>query len=138
MVMDRKFKIHWQNWGGLYFPNPESSYKSELADQPNTNNLAGFKSMELDSICDVYNVTFSQEDRVRQIREIDRILMESYQYALAWGLSRTGDWRSIVSLWWYDPVKHASLVEALKNDASLPLDEVKIDYWRGYDPLAQH
>ena len=152
MVMDRKFKIHWQNWGGLYFPNPESSFKSNLADEPNTNNLAGFKSKELDSLCEVYNKTFSQEERIRLIRRTDKILTESYQYALGWygpftrvgywnkfgmpewGLSRTGDWRSIVSLWWYDRDKHKALVKAIKKDRPLPLEPVEINYWKGYDP----
>jgi microcin C transport system substrate-binding protein len=152
MVMDRKFKIHWQNWGGLYFPNPESAFKSNLADEPNTNNLAGFKSKELDSLCEVYNKTFSQEERIRLIRRTDKILTESYQYALGWygpftrvgywnkfgmpewGLSRTGDWRSIVSLWWYDRDKHKALVKAIKKDRPLPLEPVEINYWKGYDP----
>lgn len=153
MVMERKFKLHWQNWGGLYFPNPESSFHSRMADTPNTNNLAGFKSAELDSICEVYNVAMDQEHRIRLIRETDRILMESYQYALAWygpftrvgywnkfgmpewGLSRTTDWRGIIGLWWYDPAKHEQLVEAIETDGRLPIDPVEINYWQGYDPL---
>ena len=152
MVMDRKFKIHWQNWGGLYFPNPESSFKSNMADEPNTNNLAGFKSKELDSLCEVYNKTFSQEQRLQIIRRTDKILMDSYQYALGWygpftrvgywnkfgmpewGLSRTGDWRSIVSLWWYDRDRHKALVKAIKKERPLPLEPVEINYWKGYDP----
>ncbi|MDP2359840.1 MAG: ABC transporter substrate-binding protein [bacterium] len=152
MVMDRKFKIHWQNWGGLYFPNPESSFKSDMADVPNTNNLAGFKSQELDSICEVYNKTFEQTERIKLIRRTDKLLMESYQYALGWygpftrlgywnkfgmpewGLSRTGDWRSLVGLWWYDQEKHRALVKAIKKDEAMPIEEVEIDYWKGYDP----
>lgn len=153
MVMERKFKIHFQSWGGLYFPNPESSFHSNTADEPNTNNLAGFKSAALDSICDLYNVAFSPEERVKLIRETDRILTESYQYALAWygpftrlgywdkfgmpewGLSRTGDWRALVGLWWYDKAKHERLVEAIEKGESIPLEPVEIDYWKGYDPM---
>lgn len=152
MVMDRKFKMHWQNWGGLYFPNPESSYKSNLADEPNTNNLSGFKSKELDSLCEVYNKTFDQATRIQLIRRTDKLLTESYETALGWygpftrigywdkfgmpewGLSRTGDWRSLVSLWWYDADKHKELVKAIKKDESLPLSPVEIDYWKGFDP----
>lgn len=152
MVMDRKFKMHWQTWTGLYFPNPESSFKSNLADEPNTNNLSGFKSKELDSLCEVYNKAFSQEERIKLIRRTDTILMENYQEALGWygpftrlgywdkfgmpewGLSRTGDWTSLVSLWWYDADKHKELVNAIKKDQNLPLEKVEIDYWKGYDP----
>jgi len=152
MVMDRKFKMHWQDWGGLYFPNPESAFKSDMADVPNTNNLAGFKSRELDSLCEVYNKTFDQAERIKLIRRTDALLMESYQYALGWygpftrlgywnkfsmpewGISRTGDWRSIVSLWWYDRDKHKELIKAIKKDEGLPLEPVEINYWKGYDP----
>ncbi len=152
MVMERKFKIHWQNWGGLYFPNPESSFSSAMADQENSNNLAGFKSAELDSICVAYNTAFSQEERVRLIRRTDKLLMESYQYALGWygpftrlgywnkfgmpewGLSRTGDWRSVVGLWWYDKDKHEALVKAIKKDQKLDLEPVEINYWKDFDP----
>jgi microcin C transport system substrate-binding protein len=154
MVMERKFKIHFQSWGGLYFPNPESSFHSRMADELNTNNLAGFKSRELDEICDEYNVAATQEERIELIRRADKILTESYQYALAWygpftrvgywnkfgmpewGLSRTADWRGIIGLWWYDPGKHQKLVDAIKSDSSLPIEPVEINYWQGYDPLA--
>lgn len=153
MVMERKFKIHFQSWGGLYFPNPESGFKSNTADVPNTTNLAGYKSAEMDSLCDLYNVAFDQQERIKLIRETDRLLMESYQYALGWygpftrvgywnkfgmpewGLSRTGDWRSIISLWWYDADKHRTLVDAIKKDENLPIDKVEINYWQGYDPM---
>ncbi len=147
MVMDRKFKMHWQNWGGLFFPNPESSFRSDMADQPNSNNLAGFKSLVVDSICRVYNVTFDQSVRVKQIQAIDKILTESHQYALGWygpftrlgywnkfdmpewGLPRTYDWRGIITLWWYDPDKHKRLVDAIENNANLPIEPVTVDYW---------
>jgi microcin C transport system substrate-binding protein len=154
MVMDRKFKIHFQSWGGLYFPNPESSFHSNMADESNTNNLAGFKSATLDSICTVYNVTFDPEERIRQIQTIDKVLTESYQYALAWygpftrvgywdkfdmpewGLSRTGDWRSIIGLWWYDSDKHKRLNAAIKADEVLPADgPEELQYWKGYSVL---
>ena len=150
MVMERKFKMHFQSWGGLYFPNPESSFSSEMADALNSNNLAGFKSSALDSICAEYDVTFDQADRIKQIQAIDRILTESYQYALGWyapftrlgywnkfgmpewGLSRTGDWRSIIGLWWYDAEKHRKLIDAIENHSELPIEPVEIDYWRDY------
>jgi len=155
MVMDRKFKMHFQSWGGLYYPNPENVFKSNLADVTNTNNLAGYKSEEFDALCEAYNKSFDQAERISIIRKTDKLLTESFQYALGWYgpftrvghwnkfgmpewvMARAGgsDWRSsIISLWWYDADKHKNLIKAIKQDESIPLQPVEIDYWKGYDP----
>jgi len=148
MVNERKFQIHWQSWGGLLFPNPENDIHSSLADPDNTNNLAGVKSPRIDELIAEYNVCFEQSRRVEIVREIDSLEMDIQPYALGWYapfhrilfwnkfgypkyyFSRTGDWRSIVSLWWIDPEKDKAL-EAAKNDASIKLDTTATiqTYW---------
>ena len=150
MLMEHNFKIHWQNWGGLTFPNPESSFHSNIADQVNSGNVNGLKNARIDSLCEVYNVTFDQGERVRQIREIDKILTEECPYGLGWygpfsrigywnkydlpeaGWSRTGDWRSILNYWWYDADKHKALNEAINSDSAIPLEPVDVTYWPNY------
>ncbi len=160
MVNERKFQIHWQQWGGLVFPNPENDIHSTLADPDNTNNLAGVKSPRIDELIAEYNVCFVQARRVEIIREIDSILMDIQPFALAWFapfhrilywnkfghppyyFARTGDWRGIVSLWWIDPDKEKALEAALK-DPSIKMDTThfKQTYWpewnakhgRGYE-----
>ncbi len=154
MVNERKFIIHWQSWGGLFFPNPENDVSSWTADVENTNNLAGVKNEEIDSLCKVYNVTFDQEERVKIIRRIDRILMEIQPYALAWyapfhrilywnkfGMpeyyfTRTGDWRSALTLWWIDPEKEKMLEKAKKDKSiQLPVGETEVLYWVEYNKI---
>ena len=150
MLMEHNYQIHFQNWGGLTFPNPESSFHSNIADQTNSGNVNGLKNARLDSLCMVYDVTFDQATRVKQIQEIDAILSEECPYALAWygpysrvgywnkfsmpeaGYSRTSDWRGIVNYWWYDAAKHEALVEAIEDDQPLPLEEVDVTYWPNY------
>jgi len=152
MVSERKFLIHWQAWGGLFFPNPENDVSSWTADPDNTNNLAGVKNDRIDELCKEYNVCFDQQRRVEIIREIDRIEMEIQPYALGWYapfhrilywnkfghpdyyLARTSDWRSILSLWWVDPEKAKRLQEARKDKSiKLEVGPVDVPYWVEYD-----
>lgn len=155
MVNERKFKIHWQAWGGLFFPNPENVWTSRIADPDNTNNLAGVKNERIDELCKEYNVCFDTDRRVEIIREIDGILMEIQPYALAWYapfhrilywnkfghpdyyFARTSDWRSILTLWWYDEEKIKKLEEAKKdNSIQLEVGETEMLYWPEYN--AEH
>ncbi|MCF7801151.1 MAG: extracellular solute-binding protein [Candidatus Marinimicrobia bacterium] len=148
-LMERDFTIYMQSWGGLVFPNPETSLKSELADETYTNNISGIKNEEIDRLCDQYDVTFSQEERVKIVRKIDSIYSDihpaawttyrPYQRLLYWDkfgypdymFSRfTGDYRSIYSLWWIDPDKEAALKEAMAAGKSLPQGELEVKYWK--------
>jgi len=150
-LMDRNFTIFMQNWSGLVFPNPETSLKSELADENNTNNISGFKNARVDELCDEYDVTFDQARRVEIIREIDGIYSDIHP--AAWGIARnyqrvlywdkfgfpeymvgryTGDYRSAFTLWWFEPAKEQALKEAMANDTSLPVGDVDVKYWPEY------
>ncbi|MCF7825971.1 MAG: hypothetical protein K9M55_03445 [Candidatus Marinimicrobia bacterium] len=150
-LMDRNFTIFMQNWSGLVFPNPETSLKSELADENNTNNISGFKNARVDELCDEYDVTFDQARRVEIIREIDGIYSDIHP--AAWGIARnyqrvlywdkfgypeymvgryTGDYRSAFTLWWFEPAKEQALKEAMAKDTSLPVGDVDVMYWPEY------
>jgi len=148
MVSERKFKLHWQSWGGLLFPNPENDVSSWTADPLNTNNLSGVKNDRIDELIKEYNICFNQERRVEMIQEIDAILMDIQPYALGWYapfqrvlywnrfgqppgyFSRTGDWRDITTLWWVDPEKEARLKKARKDKSiQLEVGETIVDYW---------
>lgn len=149
MVNERKFDIHFQNWSGLQFPNPESSMHSKTADPDNTTNLPGIKVKRIDELCEQYNVTFDMKKRVAQIREIDSLATNEIGYALGWYapynrfaywnkfgmppgiLSRTGDYFSAIGLWWYDPQKNADLQDAIKDaKKTLPVGETENRYWQ--------
>lgn len=148
MVNERKFDIHFQSWTGLQFPNPESSMHSKTADPDNTTNLPGIKNKRIDQLCEEYNKTFDIKKRIAQIREIDSLAASEIGYALGWYapynrfaywnkfgmpkgiLSRTGDYLSAITLWWYDPKKDEALKEALKDPKKqLEVGETENRYW---------
>ncbi len=156
LIMERQFKIHYQSWTGLFFPNPESSWHSNLADSNDTNNICGFKNERIDEICEEYNVEFDPQKRVELIRETDRILMEEVPYALGWYspadrivywnkfgqpkgyFSKTGDWRGILSLWWYDEAKDAELEKARKdNNINLEVGETEVKFWDRFEEVME-
>jgi len=150
-LMERNFTIYMQSWGGLVFPNPETSLKSSLADENNTNNISGFKSARVDELLPEYDVTFDQARRVEIIREIDGIysdihpaawgIARNYQRVLFWDkfaypeymVSRyTGDYRTVFTHWWFDEDKEKALEEAMANEAELPKGEVNNMFWPEY------
>jgi microcin C transport system substrate-binding protein len=142
LFYERNFNIGWISWWELDFPNPISTFHSNLADYPNTNNLAGFKNSRADSLIELELLTFDQSKRVTILRELDSILMVSKQYALAWYapytriaywnrfgqpsfyLGKISDWQNILSTWWVDPEKSLT-VEQGKPDKSLTVEPEK-------------
>ncbi len=149
LAMERKFKVHWQAWTGLLFPNPETSWASWLADSLNTNNLSGVKNARIDTLLKEYNVIFDQERRVEIIREIDNILMGIQPYALGWYapfvrilywnkfghpdfyIPRTLEYYyAIPQYWWFDEEKDKKL-QAARDDPSIQLEvgDVEVTYW---------
>jgi microcin C transport system substrate-binding protein len=148
LLNERDFNIGWMNWGALVFPNPISSFHSRLADYPNTNNLAGFKDSRADSLMELELRTFDQTRRVKILRELDSILMASKSYALAWYapynriaywnrfghpsfyLGKINDWQGILSTWWIDPEK-AATVEKGKEDTTvtMPVGNTDVRFW---------
>ena len=150
-LMERNFTIYMQNWGGLVFPNPETSLKSSLADQNDNNNISGFKSERVDELLALYDKEFDQAKRVEIIREIDGIYSDIHP--AAWGIARnyqrilfwdkfgypeymvgryTGDYRSAFTMWWYEPAKVKRLKEAMANDEDLPVGETDVRFWPEY------
>jgi microcin C transport system substrate-binding protein len=151
LVMERNFDLVNLAWGGLLFPNPETSFSSSLADLPDNNNVTGFKDARVDELLGEYDREFNQERRAAIIQEIDGILASSYQYILGWDmpfqriafwnkfghpegyLTRIGDQRDIPTLWWVDPQKEAALRAAMgNNSATLPVGATEVRYWPEY------
>ena len=147
-VNERNFSMAYMSWSGLLYPNPKSSFHSELADQPNTSNLAGFKNARADELIERELVTYDQEERVKILRELDSILVSSNQYALAWYapftrvaywnrfghpefyLGKISDWRYILSSWWVSPEKSRNLAEAQSDDSiNLGEEERDVLFW---------
>lgn len=149
-VEERNFTIHFQSWGAIIFPNPESSWGSHLADQKHNNNIPGFKSRKVDRLCKAYNEEFDRKRQVQIIRAIDGIIFEKHPYALGWYgphirilywnkfghpasyFSRVGSSTSIHSMWWFDPDKERALKEGMGNNTALAVGETVQRPWQGY------
>jgi microcin C transport system substrate-binding protein len=150
LAMQRRFDLVSLAWGGLLFPNPETSFHSRLADVPNNNNVTGFKNARVDALLDEYDREFDQQRRIEIIREIDGILANEQHYILQWTmpfqriaywnkfghpesyLTRVGDHRDIPTLWWLDGPKEQRLTEAMRGGQTLAAGPTEIPYWRDY------
>jgi len=137
VMNERDFDIHYQGWTMPTFPNPETHYGSEAADQSGTTNITGFKSNRVDEISSDYKTMFNPKDRIDALREVDKIVYQSHAYALGWRapyswrcgfwnkfgmpdhyLGYSGNWKSAYAYWWYEP-KLATKVYQAKDDKSI-------------------
>ena len=141
------------------YPMPRSMFHSGQADQPASNNLAGFKNQRADEIIDAYDIEGDLDTRIELIRELDGIVTNSYIYMMEWYapydrfvywnkygqpasyLSRTG--MGAISaydpllMWWHDPAKEAVLDQARRDNAALEIGPSEVDYWSDFvDPAA--
>jgi microcin C transport system substrate-binding protein len=151
LVGDRRFDLVFMGWTGLLFPNPETSYKSTLADANSTNNITGVKNQRIDELLDVYDLEFDAQKRIAIIREIDGILANLHSYVLTWDtaaqriaywnrfgqpegyLTRIGDYRDAPSLWWFDAQKDAEVTRAMKDTSvKLAVGDTDARYWQQY------
>jgi len=151
-VQERDFQLAWQNWISGPFPNPAGQFASDQAETPGSLNLTGFQSAEVDSLCQVYTEAMELADRREAVRDIDRLLREACPYALgwysdasrlgwwnrfgmpAWGLARSGDWHSLLTMWWVDPAREARLAQARAAGTELPRESDDLDYWGAAPP----
>ena len=147
-IMSHNFEIAYQGWTHSLFPDPTSVWSSSLADKTNTFNICGVKLAKIDRICEVYRRMFMQRQREEAIREIDYLLMEHVPYALMWGkdyerilywnkfgnppgyITKTGDYWSILRLWWIDREKQKRLQQALQDKSlDMKVGNTKQRYW---------
>lgn len=150
IMMERNFTLMYENWGGLIFPNPETTFHSKLANKDNNNNIFGFADPRVDELLDRYDQEFEQSERVKILREIDGIVADTrpslwtfyrYDTIAFWNKFShpdylaeryIGDYRSIYKLWWFDKDKLVKLEEAMKNKSDLDSGEVEVRYWKDF------
>jgi microcin C transport system substrate-binding protein len=148
LIDDRSFDMVSAAYTGSVFPSPEAEWKSVLADQKNTNNITGFKNKRADEIIAEYAASFDVARRIKLLQEFDGIVTSEHHWIFEWTapfqrvvywnrfgqptgiLTRTGDYRDIPSLWWFDSAKAAKLDEAIRNP-SVQLGEGPTEdrYW---------
>ncbi len=134
--------------GGGPFPLPEQFFHSAQADQKASTNITGFKDKRVDEIIALYDREFDVKKRALLLQELDGIVMSQHHYLLEWyapytrvvyankfgqpkGLiTRIGDSRDAVSLWWVDPQKNAALEQAMRDPSvKLPVGDSDDKYW---------
>ncbi|MCC7431246.1 hypothetical protein IT568_10410 [bacterium] len=156
-VMGKKFKVTHQGWTGLVFPNPETSLHSKYSKEVETNNITGMANKRIDEICDIYDKTYEISERVKLMQELDAIAVSEENYSFGWvapygsriafwnkfgmpesGLTYSGDWVVVPTLWWYDADKDKALQEA-KTDKNKKLEvpPMIVDYWNKRNAVAQ-
>lgn len=154
LLDERTFGMAHIGYTGEVFPSPEANWRSDLADQKNTNNITGFKNKRADEIIALYEKEFSFNKRVTLLQEFDGIITNEHSWILTWSapyerylywnkfgqpkgiITRIGDLRDIPSMWWIDPVQARRLNDALK-DPGMQLGEGPSDdrYWLEFAKL---
>lgn len=150
-VNERNYQVAMLAYGGLIYPNPETSLKSELADQNDNNNVWGFKSDRVDVLLQEYDTCFDQERRIEIVREIDGIfsdvhptawsIVRNYQRILYWDKFGFPDWMftryqgdywDMFRYWWMDETKIQRLENAQANGQKLPQPAMDMKFWPNY------
>ena len=154
LLDERTFGMASIAYTGSIFPSPEQNWLGRLADEKNTNNITGFKNARADQIIDLYAKEFDFDARVTLLQELDGLIANDHHWILEWTapyervvyankfgqppgyVTRIGDYRDIVSLWWFDPDKSRRLDEAIRtpsiNLGAGPSDD---KYWLDYAQL---
>lgn len=153
MLDDQTFDMFSVSYGGGgVFPLPSQFYDSKMADSKGSNNTTGFKNKRVDEILKAYEVEFDLSKRVAMLQELDGIVMSEHPYLLEWSapyerfvywnrfgqpkglISRIGDYRDPVSLWWFDAAKNRELDAALRDPAKkLPVGASDDKYWQTFN-----
>ena len=150
---ERNFSMIMAAWGGQNPPSLEFNVISKTADDPNSTNWSGIKNARIDELAQMYNTTFDKKERVKQVREVDSIIISMQPYVLGWYadytrilfhnkfgfpkwmVSRFDDYYGgaeppVFAFWWIDQAKFAVYEEALKDKSKqLPVGEVDETYW---------
>jgi len=141
-----EFDLFWANWGASRLRDPESEWHSSTADQIATNNYSGVADPVIDGLIVEQKTEMSLDKRNEILKKIDKRLNDIIPYVFLWNAdhnrllywNRFGTPRyvldkfdredSIPIYWWVDPEKDNALKEAMKNNASLPIEPEKVVY----------
>ncbi|MDA1183246.1 MAG: extracellular solute-binding protein [Acidobacteria bacterium] len=154
LLDERTFGMASIAYTGSIFPSPEQNWLGRLADENNTNNITGFKNARADEIIDLYGKEFDFDQRVTLLQELDGLITNAHHWILEWTapyervvywnklgqppgyITRIGDYRDIVTLWWFDANRSQQLEEAARN-SSVDLGEGPSEdrYWLDYAQL---
>jgi len=137
-------------WGrGGLFPSLEDGWRSNTADDPNSNNLTGYKSVEMDRLIDAYLEEFDETRRIDILKQVDLLLTKDMPSILLWGgpyrrvffwnkfktlpelvekYADISDGESVFEFWSIDKEKLNRLKKAMQNNTSLPDELINVYY----------
>lgn len=150
-LTEKNYEMASTAWGALVFPNPESSWKGELAGQPGNNNVTAFNDPAVDELLAAYDAAYDVATRTKVMKEIDGKIYNQHPYVLGWfnpahrvlywnkfgmpkwASSRTADADELWYTWWIDPEKEAAL-EAARADANATMEHVRFHHrwWQAW------
>ena len=70
--------------GGLRYPNPQTSFSTSSAKAENSTNWPGIADPRIDELIEKYNKEFNRSERIKIIRQIDKIATDYIGYAFTW------------------------------------------------------
>ena len=94
---------------------------------------------------------FDPQERIKAVREIDAIAFKEFLYAFGWYsghtrllywnkfgmppyvLSKLGDHRSTVSLWWYEPDLERKLKECMEKGVPQEVGPAEVRWWNEFE-----
>jgi microcin C transport system substrate-binding protein len=149
LIDDQQFDMFSVSYGGGGpFPTPAQFFKSDQADQKASTNITGFKDKHVDDLLAQYETELDVHKRAAVLREIDGIVTAQHHYLLEWYgpyqrmvywnkfgqpkgvITRIGDYRDPVSMWWIDQEKNRKLEEALRDPSKkLEVGPSEDKYW---------
>ena len=149
--MNKKFTIGYQGWTGSLFPYPNGMMLSKFgkSDVLNTTNMTGMQNEKVDSLINLYDQEYDVKKRIPLLYELDKIAVSDYHYGFGWvapygvrlcywnklaypstGVSYSGSWTSILSMWWVDSKKEKQLESIKKSGGgTMPVGDTIVDYW---------
>jgi len=140
------FDMFWINWSATRLRDPEASWHSETADQIATNNLSGVKDPVIDQLIEEQKTEMSLDNRNEILKKIDNRLNEIIPYVLLWQsdnhrllywnrfgtpefvLDKYNREDEIITYWWVEPDKDKVLMDAMKNNTTLPKPPDKVEF----------
>lgn len=133
------YDMTWAAWGAGTVKYPELSWSGVEADRKGSNNITGFKSVEVDAIIAAEKSMDSAADRLNAYRKIDALIAAQVPYVLLWQTDSTrlvywnkfgmpdsvlhpfGREESVLTYWWYDEDRADELRQSISGNGFLPM-----------------
>tara|TARA_B100001540_G_C15171217_1_gene357707 strand:- start:156 stop:503 length:348 start_codon:yes stop_codon:yes gene_type:complete len=111
--------------------------------------MTGMQNEKVDSLINLYDQEYDVKKRIPLLYELDKIAVSDYHYGFGWvapygvrlcywnklaypstGVSYSGSWTSILSMWWVDSKKEKQLESIKKSGGgTMPVGDTIVDYW---------